>query len=107
MDAANTGEFPAGMRFCHTLPYTLSVDLLAMPEAAVTVDARGLNCPMPLLKAKKALNEMSAGERLQVLATDPGSVRDFEVFSRQSGHALLTSAQEGDTYTYLLEKKAD
>jgi tRNA 2-thiouridine synthesizing protein A len=71
----------------------------------VVVDAKGLNCPMPLLKAKKALNELSPGELVKVLATDPGSVRDFEVFSRQSGHALLESFREDDTYIYLLRKK--
>lgn len=70
------------------------------------LDVKGLNCPMPLLKAKKALNEMSADALLKVLATDPGSVRDFEVFARQSGHALLESRQDGDTYVYLLRKKA-
>lgn len=70
------------------------------------LDVKGLNCPMPLLKAKKALNEMEPNALLQVLATDPGSVRDFEVFSQQSGHALLESRQEGDTYIYLLRKKS-
>ncbi|MCZ6617853.1 MAG: sulfurtransferase TusA family protein [Gammaproteobacteria bacterium] len=73
---------------------------------AVLVDAKGLQCPMPLLKAKKALNEMNPEELLRVLATDPGSVRDFEVFSRQSGHPLLESRREGDTYIYLLRKKS-
>lgn len=73
---------------------------------AVELDARGLNCPMPLLKAKKALNELPPEGLLRVLATDPGSVRDFEVFSRQSGHALLESSQDGETYVYLLRKKA-
>ena len=76
-----------------------------MSEATVTVDARGLTCPMPLLKAKKALNEMTSQQRLLVLATDPGSVRDFEVFSAQSGHRLLESAREGEAYRYLLQKK--
>jgi tRNA 2-thiouridine synthesizing protein A len=70
------------------------------------LDVQGLNCPMPLLKAKKALNEMEPDGLLKVLATDPGSVRDFAVFSKQSGHALLESRQEGDTYVYLLRKKA-
>lgn len=70
------------------------------------LDVKGLNCPMPLLKAKKALNGMAPDTLLKVLATDPGSVRDFEVFSRQSGHALLESRQEGDTYIYLLRKKS-
>ncbi|MFB3104040.1 MAG: sulfurtransferase TusA family protein, partial [Pseudomonadales bacterium] len=57
-------------------------------------------------KAKKALNEMNPAQLLRVLATDPGSVRDFEVFSSQSGHALLESRKEGDTYIYLLRKKS-
>lgn len=70
------------------------------------LDVQGLNCPMPLLKAKKALNEMQPDELLQVLATDPGSVRDFAVFSQQSGNALLESRQEGDVYVYLLRKKS-
>jgi TusA-related sulfurtransferase len=69
-------------------------------------DVKGLDCPMPLLKAKKALNEMDPEGLLKVLATDPGSVRDFEVFSRQSGNALLESRQEGDTYIYVLRKKS-
>ena len=73
---------------------------------AVLLDAKGLQCPMPLLKAKKALNEMNPDELLRVLATDPGSVRDFEVFSKQSGHPLLESRQDGDTYIYLLRKKS-
>ncbi len=69
------------------------------------LDVKGLKCPMPLLKAKKALNELPAGALLRVLATDPGSERDFETFSRQSGHALLEHAQDDDVYVYLLRKK--
>jgi tRNA 2-thiouridine synthesizing protein A len=69
------------------------------------LDVQGLNCPMPLLKAKKALNEMAPDALLKVLATDPGSVRDFAAFSKQSGHALLESRQEGEVYIYLLRKK--
>ena len=72
----------------------------------VFLDATGLTCPMPLLKAKKALNAMAAGEHLRVKATDPGSVRDFDVFARQSGNALLEHSEEDGVYTYLLEKKA-
>ena len=70
------------------------------------LDVTGLNCPMPLLKAKQALNAMAPTQRLKVLASDPGSVRDFEVFSRQSGHELLESRQEGDTYIYVIQKKS-
>jgi tRNA 2-thiouridine synthesizing protein A len=69
------------------------------------LDVQGLNCPMPLLKAKKALNELPPEGLLKVLATDPGSVRDFEVFARQSGHSLLESREDGGVYTYLLRKK--
>ncbi|MAZ45682.1 MAG: response regulator SirA [Gammaproteobacteria bacterium] len=71
------------------------------------LDVRGLNCPMPLLKAKRALNSMPAEALLKVLATDPGSVRDFEVFAKQSGNALIETKIEGDTYTYILTKKRD
>ncbi len=68
------------------------------------LDAQGLNCPLPLLKAKQALNRMQAGELLRVLATDPGSVRDFEVFSRQSGHELVEASERDGRYCYLLRK---
>ena len=77
-----------------------------MKQEVRILDVKGLNCPMPLLKAKKALNEMAPLERLKVLATDPGSVRDFEVFSRQSGHQLLDSGESDGTFFYLLQKKA-
>ena len=73
-------------------------------EALLELDARGLDCPMPLLKAKRALNGMDAGQKLRVQATDGGSVRDFEVFARQSGHRLLSSDESEGVFTYLLEK---
>ena len=77
-----------------------------MAEVTETLlDASGLTCPMPLLKAKQALNRMQSGELLRVIATDPGSVRDFEVFSSQSGNDLLESRQEDGSYFYLLKKK--
>lgn len=74
-------------------------------QDCVELDARELRCPMPLLKAKRALNAMAPGQRLRVLATDSGSQRDFRVFAEQSGHALLASDENGGTYTYLLEKR--
>ena len=77
-------------------------------RAGAALDATGLSCPMPLLKAKKALNELAVGDRLRVVATDPGSVRDFQAFAEQSGHLLLESNTEpctdGDRYCYLLQK---
>ena len=69
------------------------------------LDVKGLKCPMPLLKAKKALNELDPGALLRVIATDPGSERDFETFSAQSGHALLQFERQQDEFIYLLRKK--
>jgi tRNA 2-thiouridine synthesizing protein A len=78
----------------------------SVPDAQpVLLDVSGLNCPMPLLKAKKALNGMSAGALLRVIATDPASARDFEVFAQQSGNALLEAKQSGGRFEYLLRKK--
>lgn len=68
------------------------------------VDARGLACPLPLLKAKQVLNQLSTGEQLIVLATDEGSVRDFKTFSELSGNLLLESVQTGEHYRYVLQK---
>lgn len=75
-----------------------------LPLADQQVDATGLTCPMPLLKAKQALNRLTPGAVLEVQATDPGSQRDFEVFARQSGHALLHARQDGERFVYLLRK---
>ena len=69
------------------------------------LDACGLNCPLPLLKAKQALNAMESGLVLEVICTDSGSVRDFQVFSEQSGHKLLASDVGSDVYRYWLQKK--
>jgi tRNA 2-thiouridine synthesizing protein A len=69
------------------------------------VDARGLNCPLPILRTKKALNDMVSGEVLRILATDPASQRDFQAFSKQTGNALLESTINEGVYTYLLRRK--
>lgn len=71
---------------------------------ALTVDATGLTCPLPLLKAKQGLKQIAAGECLKVIATDPGSKKDFEVFANLSGNHLLVSEQTEDTYLYVLQK---
>lgn len=73
-------------------------------QEEIELDVKGLNCPMPLLKAKRTLNGMGDGELLRVFATDPGSMRDFTVFAKQSGHALLEALEEEGTFTYLLRK---
>ena len=80
------------------------VNKVSAAAETVEVDARGLECPMPLLKAKRALNAMAAGQVLRVLATDKGSVRDFRVFTEQSGHVLLSSEESEGVYTHLLQK---
>jgi tRNA 2-thiouridine synthesizing protein A len=69
------------------------------------LDARGLNCPLPILKAKKALAEMTSGEILRVLATDPGSVRDFQAFARQTGNTLVAHSENGDEFTFFMKRK--
>lgn len=75
-----------------------------LPAIDVEVDALGLTCPMPLLKAKRALNAMEIGQHLRVRSTDPGSIRDFEVFSEQSGHPLLAARHEGEQFVLVLRK---
>jgi tRNA 2-thiouridine synthesizing protein A len=69
------------------------------------VDARGLNCPLPILRSKKALQEMSAGQTLKIIATDPGSVKDFQAFARQTGNDLLESAEASGEYTFYIRRK--
>ncbi len=71
--------------------------------ADVVLDAKGLNCPLPILKAKKALKDVPSGGTLEVVATDPGSVADFEAFCRATGNELLDSKTEGGVYTFLIK----
>lgn len=73
-------------------------------EHQAELDACGLNCPLPLLKAKMALNGLASGEVLKVLATDAGSQRDFRAFARLAGHELLREETEGDVFRYWLRK---
>lgn len=77
---------------------------MGISDAIIEVDARNLACPLPLLKAKQALNRMEVGQQVHVMATDAGSVRDFQVFAEQSGHLLLDSRQTAGVYHYLLQK---
>ncbi|MFN3595314.1 MAG: sulfurtransferase TusA family protein [Thiobacillaceae bacterium] len=69
------------------------------------LDARGLNCPLPILRTKKTLNEMASGEILRVVATDPGSVKDFAAFAKQTGNELLSSSEAGGEFTFYIKKK--
>lgn len=79
--------------------------MISRDDVDAVVDACGLQCPMPLLKAKLALNALGAGDILQVLVTDPGSQRDFVVFAQQSGHILLESTQSDACFEYIFQKK--
>jgi tRNA 2-thiouridine synthesizing protein A len=74
-------------------------------DAYKEVDARGLNCPLPILKAKKALADMPSGEVLKVLATDPGSMRDFQAFARQTGNELLEQSSHNSEFTHYLRRR--
>lgn len=69
------------------------------------VDASGLNCPLPILKAKKALSEMQSGQLLRVRSTDPGSTRDFQAFARQTGNELVEQGSEGDVLVHVLRRR--
>lgn len=69
------------------------------------LDARGLNCPLPILRTKKTLNDLTSGQVLKVIATDPGSVKDFAAFAKQTGNELLSSAEAGNEYTFFIKKK--
>ena len=74
-------------------------------QAQKELDTRGLNCPLPILKAKKALADMRSGEVLKVLATDPGSMRDFQAFARQTGNELVEQANENDEFVHYLRRR--
>ena len=74
-------------------------------QAQKEIDTRGLNCPLPILKAKKALAELQSGQVLKVLATDPGSVRDFQAFARQTGNELVEQSTAGDDFVHYLRRR--
>jgi len=69
------------------------------------LDARGLNCPLPILRAKKALGELQSGQVLRIVSTDPGSVKDFEAFCKQTGNELLSQSGADREYTFFMKKK--
>ena len=68
------------------------------------LDASGLNCPLPILRAKKALADLTAGQKLHIIATDPGSVKDFEAFAKQTGNKLIESKEESGKFLFMIEK---
>jgi TusA-related sulfurtransferase len=74
-------------------------------DANRDLDTRGLNCPLPILKAKKALAEMESGQLLKVIATDPGSMRDFQAFARQTGNELVEQTTSADEFIHVLKRR--
>ena len=74
-------------------------------QAQKELDTRGLNCPLPILKAKKALADMTSGDVLKVVATDPGSVRDFQAFARQTGNELIEQSTNADEFIHFLRRR--
>ncbi|MCL1961444.1 MAG: sulfurtransferase TusA family protein [Desulfovibrionaceae bacterium] len=74
-------------------------------EIAKEVDARGLNCPLPILKAKKALAELQSGQLLRVRATDAGSMRDFQAFAKQTGNDLIEQHRTGEEFVHVLRRR--
>ena len=71
------------------------------------IDAKKLNCPLPILRCKKGLSEIEAGQTLKIMATDPGAVKDFQAFCKQTGHELLQQDDVDDTLTFYIKKRAD
>jgi len=75
------------------------------PTSDKEIDTRGLNCPLPILRAKKALADMTSGQVLKILATDPGSMRDFQAFARQSGNELIGQETVGQEFLHYLRRR--
>ena len=90
---------------CFNLPPIQRTFFLIMSAFDAELDTSGLSCPLPILKAKKALVSLGGGQLLRIIATDPESVRDFAVFSQQMGHALLESREENGRFYFLLRKQ--
>jgi tRNA 2-thiouridine synthesizing protein A len=97
MDCRYSGGSPV-------FPHLLPVVILQMSETARLLDARKLRCPMPLLKLKQTLHGMAAGEVVDVLTTDPGSLRDFQAFLRQGSHELLELREDGAEFFFRIRK---
>jgi tRNA 2-thiouridine synthesizing protein A len=76
-----------------------------MIQHDLELDARGLNCPLPILRARNSINQLSSGQVLRIIATDPGSVKDFEAFCNQTGNELLESTEEAGRFQFHIRKK--
>ena len=74
-------------------------------QANMELDCRGLNCPLPILKTKKAIESLNSGDVLKMVATDPGSTNDMNAWSKRTGNELISSEQNGDEYVFYIRKK--
>lgn len=99
------GAVPAGGTGFGMLRGLSNVSEPVMPTIDRELDARGLNCPLPILRAKKTLNDMATGQLLRIVATDPGSVRDFQAFAKQTGNELIEHSSAGSEFMFLLKKR--
>jgi len=107
---AARGHFIPPSRFNGRAVWYIVFALWAQSKATMTtfdkdLDVRGLNCPLPILRAKKALADLKSGQVLRVLATDPGSVKDFQAFAKQTANQLLSHAEEDRVFTFFMKKK--
>lgn len=75
-----------------------------MSEFNTELDASGLNCPLPILRCKKAMNGMETSEVIKIVATDPGAVKDFEAYCKQTGHELMSSGEESGKFVFFIKK---
>tara|TARA_A100001011_G_C13986999_1_gene705684 strand:- start:233 stop:517 length:285 start_codon:yes stop_codon:yes gene_type:complete len=82
-----------------------NLEVLSMVDFDQELDACGLNCPLPILRAKKSLAGIESGKVLHIIATDPGAVKDFEAFSKQTGNELLDTTEDGDKFHFFVKKK--
>jgi len=89
----------------NTKQLQLSQEMI-MSDFDSELDASGLNCPLPILRAKKAISALDAGQTLRIIATDPGSVKDFEAFCKQTGNELKSSGEEDGKFVFMIQKAA-
>jgi tRNA 2-thiouridine synthesizing protein A len=78
---------------------------MSMATVDVTVDARGMNCPMPIVKTAQAVKTLASGQTVEVLATDPGSIKDFAAWSKSTGNELVEQTVDGGVYRFVMRKK--
>ena len=90
--------------FCFQLS-TMPIATMNATQVDKELDVKGLNCPLPILRAKKALVDMESGQVLKVVATDPGSVKDFAAFCKQTGNPLLSSSESPTEFTFVISKR--